>query len=74
MRILQGAEGMKRISVRIIQSLNDYPGNMEPCQVEEVVIVGTQFLFTPIAAVCTCIVCLCIAVCCSSEKQWHFVH
>lgn len=33
---LQGAEGMKRISVRIIQSLSDYPGNMELCQVEEV--------------------------------------
>lgn len=37
---LQGAEGMKRISVRIIQSLSDYPGNMERCQVEEVVIGG----------------------------------
>lgn len=30
---------MKRISVRIIQSLSDYPPNMELCQVEEVVIV-----------------------------------
>lgn len=29
-----GAEGMKRISVRIIQSLSDYPANMELCQVE----------------------------------------
>lgn len=37
---LQGAEGMKRISVRIIQSLSDYPGNMERCQVEEVVTGG----------------------------------
>lgn len=26
--------GMKRISVRIIQSLSDYPGNTRPCQVE----------------------------------------
>lgn len=42
---LQGAEGMKRISVRIIQSLSDYPGNMERCQVEEVVIGGVQFQF-----------------------------
>lgn len=39
MRICRGAEGMKRISVRIIQSLSDYPPNMELCQVEEVVIV-----------------------------------
>lgn len=37
---------MKRTSVRIIQSLPDYPGNMELCQVEEVVIVGVRFLFT----------------------------
>lgn len=52
---LQGAEGMKRISVRIIQSLSDYPGNMELCQVEEVVIVGVQFLFTTVGGgVCTC--------------------
>lgn len=43
---LRGAEGRKRISVRIIQSLSDYPGNMELCQVEEFVIVGVQFLFT----------------------------
>ncbi len=52
---LQGAAGMKRISVRIIQSLSDYPGNMELCQVEEVVIVGVQFLFTARAGVCTCV-------------------
>ena len=37
---LQGAEGMKRITVRIIPSLSDYQGNMELCQVEQVVIVG----------------------------------
>lgn len=53
--ILQRAEGMKRISVRIIQSLSDYPGNMELCQVEEVVIVGVQFLFTTSAGVYTCL-------------------
>ncbi len=43
---LQGAEGMKRISVRIIQSLSDYPGSMGLRQVEEAVIVGVRFLFT----------------------------
>lgn len=43
MRICKGAEGMKRISVRIIQSLSDYSGNMELCQAEEVVIVSVQF-------------------------------
>lgn len=37
---LQGAEGMKRISLRIIQSLSDYPGDEEPRQVEGVVIAG----------------------------------
>lgn len=41
---------MKRISVRIIQSLSDYPANMELCQVEGVVIVGLRFLFTPASA------------------------
>lgn len=46
---------MKGISVRIIQSLSDYPGNMELCQVEEVVIVGEQFLFTTSVGVCTCL-------------------
>lgn len=43
---------MKGISVRIIQSLSDYPGNMELCQVEEAVIVGVQFLFTTSVGVC----------------------
>lgn len=54
---LQGAEGMKRISVRIIQSLSDYPANMGLCQVEEVVIVGVQFLFTTSvdAHMCVCV-------------------
>lgn len=45
---------MKRISVRIIQSLCDYPDNMELCQVEEVVIVGVRFLFTPASALFAC--------------------
>lgn len=61
---LQGAEGMKRISVRIIQSLSDYPGNMELCQVEEVVIVGVQFLFTTVGGGGLCArvhKCLCAA-------------
>lgn len=49
---------MKRISVRIIQSLSDYPGNMELCQVEEAVIVGVQFLFTTSVGVCTCVWCV----------------
>ena len=49
MWICRGAEGMKRISVRIIQSLSDYPGNMELCQVEEVVIVGVRsFCLLPV--------------------------
>lgn len=34
---------MKGISVRIIQSLPDYPGNVELRQVEEVVIVRLPF-------------------------------
>lgn len=55
---LQEAEGMKRISVRIIQFLSDYPGNMELCQVEKVVIVGVQFLFTTSVGEYTC-VCAC---------------
>lgn len=72
---LQGAAGMKRISVRIIQSLSDYPGNMELCQVEEVVIVGVQFLFTTRVGVCThASVCLGMSVCCFFEKLWRFVH
>lgn len=52
---VQGAEEMKRISFRIIQSLSDYPGNMELCQVEEVVIVGVQFLFTTSVCEYTCV-------------------
>lgn len=52
---VQGAEEMKRISFRIIQSLSDYPGNMELCQVEEVVIVGVQFLFTTSVGEYTCV-------------------
>lgn len=57
---------MKRISVWIIQSLSDYPPNMELCQVEEVVIVvcavsvyysveacaGFFFFFAHVNAVC----------------------
>lgn len=46
---------MKRISVGIIQSLSDYPRNVEPRQVEEVVIVVVQFLFTTSVDVCTCL-------------------
>lgn len=49
----QRTEAMKRISVRIIQSLSDYPANMALCQVEEVVIVGAQLLFTASAGVQT---------------------
>lgn len=45
---------MKRISVRIIQSLSDYPGNTELRQVEEVVIVGVRFLFTAAGALLAC--------------------
>lgn len=52
---LQGTEGMKRISVRIMQSLPDYPGNMELRQVEEVVIAGVQFLFTTGGHVHVCV-------------------
>lgn len=55
---LQGAEGMKRISVRIIQSLSDYPGNMELCQVDEAVIVGVQFLFTTSVVCMECVLLL----------------
>lgn len=45
---------MKRISVRIIQSLSDYPANMELWQVVGVIIVGAQFMFTTRAGVHTC--------------------
>lgn len=71
---LQGAEGMKRISVRIIQSLSDYPGNMELCQVEEVVIVGVQFLFTTVCRVGVHVRTNACAqrACCFFEQQWHF--
>lgn len=68
---LQGAEGMKRISVRIIQSLSDYLGNMELRQVEKVVIAGVQSLFTTSV---DAFVGLCMSVCCFFEKQWRFVH
>lgn len=51
---MQRAEGLKGISVRIIQSLSDCPGNMEPCQVEAAVIVGVRFLFTTSVGVHTC--------------------
>lgn len=39
-------EGMKRISVRIIQSSSDYPANMELCQVEAGCNCGTPGLLT----------------------------
>lgn len=55
---LWGAEGRKRISVRIIQSLSDYLGNMELCQVEEFVIVGLQFLFTTVRLCAHAFVCM----------------
>lgn len=61
---------MKRISVRIIQSLSDYPGNMELCQVEEDVIVGVQFLFTTSTGVYAYR--LCTSVCCFFEKAVAF--
>lgn len=63
---LQGAEGMKRISVRIIQSLSDYPGNMERCQVEEVVIGGCAVSVSVWTCICAS------SVCFFFEKQWHF--
>lgn len=63
---LQGAEGMKRISVRIIQSLSDYPGNMEQCQVEEVVIGGCAVSVSVWTCICAS------SVCFFFEKQWHF--
>lgn len=59
---------MKRISVRIIQSLSDYTGNMELCQVEEVVIVGVQFLFTTVR-VCACVCVPVYGVCVASLKS-----
>lgn len=47
---------MKRISVRIIQSLSDYPGNMELCQVEEVCncgcAVSVYYECVPVCGVC----------------------
>ena len=71
---MQGAEGRKGISVRIIQSLSDYPGNMELCQVEAAVIVGVRFLFTTSVGVYTCAhvpLHECVLL---LGKQWRFVH
>lgn len=60
------AEGMKRISVRIIQSSSDYPPNMELCQVEAVVIVARWVsayhrveACTPENEMCRACVCVC---------------
>lgn len=50
MRICRGAEGMKRISVRIIQSLSDYPPNMELCQVEVVIVVCAVSVYYSVEA------------------------
>lgn len=42
-----GAEGMKRISVRIIQSSSDYPANTGSCQVEAGCNCGTRGFCLP---------------------------